>query len=251
MKNISNLVKPLFSVVFLSFFLVSCGAQKPMVSDIKITPSYVEDDFYVTLSSTLELGNVSLPSLSIPLVILKTGVEIGTLSMQTGIGGKNTFAFSLNLSAVTHLNGAVSKLPNGGLLPLIGTNKTIEIPLKHNISIYLSFGDGIAAFGIAVPFKTLDALGAQIGTSALFPVFNIKNVFGAAGIYTSKTAGKNGFGLFADLSRVINPEELYVLRGQSYLKSINYNSIVPVKPVEDKINNGLYKLHQNKTKMKF
>lgn len=34
----------------------------------------------------------------------------------------------------------------------------------------------MAAIGVAVPFKTLDGVGRKVGTTNLFPVFNIKNV---------------------------------------------------------------------------
>jgi hypothetical protein len=32
------------------------------------------------------------------------------------------------------------------------------------------------ALGLAIPFKTLDGVGRKVGTTKLFPVFNIKNV---------------------------------------------------------------------------
>lgn len=222
-----------------------------MVSDITISPSYVENDVYISLSADLSLGNVTLPSVGIPLIIPKSGLEIGLLTMQTASNGKNQLFVEVNLSAIAKFNADIGKLPNGGILPLIGMNKTIEIKLKNNVVLYVSVGDGIAALGVAIPFKTLDSVGNSVGTSSLFPVFNIKNVFGAAGIYTSKSAGQNGFGLFADLTNVLAPVDIIELGGQSDLEVIDANAIIPSSRVEKKINNKLYDLHRARKRLQF
>lgn len=222
-----------------------------MVSDIKVTPSYQGSDVYVNLSADLSLGNVTLPNMGLPLIIPRTGLEIGQLTMQTSLGGKNQLFVEVNLSALTHLNASIGRLPNGGVLPLIGLNRTIEVHLNNNVTFYISFGDGIAALGIAIPFRTLDALGNSIGSSSLFPVFNIRNVFGAAGIYTSKTAGQNGFGLFADLTNVLPAQDIFALRGRSELNVVNTNAIIPPSRVEKKINDKLYDLHRARKRLQF
>jgi hypothetical protein len=168
--------------------------------------------------------------------------------MQTTGAGKNRLHVEINLSAIAHIEARKARLPNSSLLPLIGESKTIEIPVRDKLSIYVSFGEGMAALGVAIPFKTLDGLGRKVGTTNLFPVFNIKNVFGAAGIYTSKDAGKNGFGLFADLTQVIDPI-MFVDLGIADKLKLNYSSIVPSYKKEKKINKEMYKLHSKRKRL--
>lgn len=221
-----------------------------MVTDIKVQPEYVENDILIHVSADLSLGNVVLPNVALPLIIPRSGLEIGSLIMNPALGGKNQMRVSLNLSAVSKLRAAEGKLPNGGLLPLIGLTKTITIPVNDKVVIYLTLGDGVAALGVAVPFKTLDSVGSRIGTSSLFPVFNINQIFGAAGIYTSKTQGQNGFGLFADLTNVLAPVDIIDLGGDSDIRVINASSIVPPSRVEQKLNNELYNLHKARRQLR-
>lgn len=251
MKNILNTFKKQTSAVVilsLSFLLISCGSQKPMVSDIEVSPQYIGNDVYVSLNAQLSLGNVTLPQAGFPIIMPKTYEEIGLITMQTTSSGGNQLHVEINLSAVAHIEAVNARLPNGSLLPLIGENKTIEIPVDNKLTVYLSFGDGMAALGVAIPFKTLDGLGRKVGTTSLFPVFNIKNVFGAAGLYTSKSAGKNGFGLFADLTQVMDPI-MFLDLGVAEKMNLNYSSIVPSSSKEKVINREMYKLHSKRKRL--
>jgi hypothetical protein len=244
----NNTVKAIL-LLSLTFILASCGSQKPMVSDIEVSPQYINNDVYVSLNAQLSLGNVTLPQAGFPILMPKTLEEIGMITMQSTGSGKNQLHVEINLSAIAHIEAVNARLPNGSILPLIGESKTIEIPIKDKLSVYVSFGDGMAALGVAIPFKTLDSLGKKVGTTSLFPVFNIKNVFGAAGIYTSKETGKNGFGLFADLTQVMDPI-MFVDLGVADKLNLNYSSIVPSYKKEKKINREMYKLHSRRKRLK-
>src|SRR5690606_22445646 len=131
--------------------------------------------------------------------------SIGSVQLQTISGGKNLISIDVNLSQITQINSSFAQLPNGNILPIIGTNEVIVIPIKNHVKLYLTLSDKVAALGVSIPFSTLDGIGAKTGSVSLFPTFNIKNVIGSAGMYFSKTAGNNGFGLFADLSNVLEP----------------------------------------------
>lgn len=265
--NLKFVVKSVL-VLPLLFTLVSCGSQKPMVSDIQVVPQYVDNDVYVSISADLSLGNVTLPQVGFPIYMPKTFEEIGNLTMLTTVNGGNKLNIEINLSSIIYLEAREARLPNGSILPLIGTNKTIEIPIQDKLILYVTFGDGVAAVGVAIPFSTLDGLGRSVGTTSLFPVFNIKNVFGAAGLYTSKEAGKNGFGLFADISNVMEPV-MFLDLGESISQSksmsqrfsektsaslsekvnLNYSSIIPSSSKEKKINREMYKLHSKRKRL--
>ena len=99
-------------------------------------------------------------------------------------------------------------------------------------------------------------------------MFNIRGVLGAAGLYFSNQRGKNGFGLFADISSVLS-EVMFLDLGQakelsslsfaqksskrmSYSKPVclNYNSINPSNRKKDRIERELYKLHRRSQRMR-
>jgi hypothetical protein len=253
----------LISVFSLSIFLVSCGGQKPMVKDVKVFTEYVDNDLYLSVGAELSIGNVVLPQTTLPIYMPKTWQEVGSVSMTSAIGGANYMEIDVNVSAIAHLQAQSASLPNGSVLPLIANNKVIKIPVGKGAELYLTLADGVAAIGAAIPFKTFDAMGAKVGTSSLFPVFNIQNVLGAAGIYTSRDAGKNGFGLFVDLSSVLDPidfVDIGVADSAGVLKSariaqaqstasLNYSSIEPSSRKEKRINAELLKMHNRRRRL--
>lgn len=222
-----------------------------MVTDINVAPSYQGSDVMVSVDANLSLGNVTLPATTIPIFLPKTWQEIGSVQMSVNAQRENNLKVSLNLSAIAQIEAQRAELPNGAVLPLIGENKTIVIPVENKLNIYVSFGDGLAALGVAIPFKNLDGLGAKVGTTALFPVFNIKNVFGTAGIYTSKNAGENGFALFADLSQILDPLHFIDIGAvDSSLKSIDYHGYKPSKSKKKLIDAQMLKLHQRRKRLR-
>ncbi|MCO4754721.1 MAG: hypothetical protein KC478_09565, partial [Bacteriovoracaceae bacterium] len=204
-----------------------------------------------TLRADLGIGAVTLPNIVLP--ITKHGDEIGYVRMVSGINAKNTLEVDLNVATVSTAQTQVSELPNGDILPLIGTNDVIVIPVSNKITVYVAISDGNAALGIAIPFKTLDSLGAKIGQVSMFPMFNMNNVVGAAGLYMSKTAGENGFGIFADVSSVLDFDMLVNLGLRPDLQaeqSLEYSSIIPSRRTERKINKELYYLNRKRAQLK-
>lgn len=230
--------------------LVSCGKQKPMVTDITVAPSYEDNDVIISVDADLSLGNVTLPATSIPILLPKTWQEIGSVQMSVNRQGENNLKVMLNLTAIAKIEAQSATLPNGAILPLIGENKTIVIPVENKLNIYVSFGDGLAALGVAIPFKTLDGLGDKVGTTALFPVFNIKNVFGTAGLYTSRNMGENGIALFADLSQVLDPIHFLDIGAvDSSLKSLQYHGLKPSEGKKRAIDAQMLKLHKTRKRL--
>lgn len=262
-KMTNSILIRIVSLASLSLFLVSCGGSKAMVKDVQVSTEYVDNDVHLTVSANLSIGNVVLPSSSLPIYMPKTWEEIGNISMTSAIGGQNYMEIDVNLSSVAHLQASQASLPNGSVLPLIATNKVITIPVGKGAELYLTIADGVAAIGAAIPFKSFDSMGAKIGTSSLFPVFNIQNVLGAAGIYTSKQAGKNGFGLFVDLSSVLDPVDFVdigladasrsmksarVMQAQSSA-SLNLSSIKPSSRKERRLNRELLRMHNRRRRL--
>ena len=262
----NSIVLRILCVLTISFTLVSCG-DKPQVKDIQVKTEYVDNDLYVSVGANLSIGNLMLPQTTLPIYMPKTWQEIGTVSMTSAIGGGNYMEIDANVSAIAHLQASQSTLPNGSVLPLIANNKVIVIPVGKGAELYLTLGDGVAAIGAAIPFKTFDAMGAKVGTTSLFPAFNINGILGAAGIYTSKEAGKNGFGLFADVSSKLAPIDFVdigqgVPQASRMLKSarvaseslapvqLDYSSIKPSSRREKRLNKELYKLNRRRARLK-
>lgn len=243
------LKKSLLALPALMLF-ISCGSQKPMVQDIKVEPTYVGSDLYVSLSADLGLGNVILPQVSLP--ITHKGEDIGTVSMNS-LSGENQLQLNINVSSVINIpQGGAAQLPNGGALPLIGSNDTIIVPISNKAQLYISFHDGQAAIGVSIPFKTLDSIGAKVGAASMFPMFNMNEVVGAAGLYFSQNAGENGFGLFADISQVLDQTMFKSLGFRPDIQaesSLEYASIEPSSRKEKKINRELYYLNRKRARL--
>lgn len=234
-----------------------------MVTDIKVSPYYDNSEVHVALTSTLSLGNVTLPGVSLPIIMPTSGEDIGSIEMQTALGGKNIISIDVNLSKVAQIRATQATLPNGNILPLIGTNEVIVIPVKNYVNLYLTFSNSVAALGVDIPFSTLDPIGAKVGNVSLFPSFNINKVIGAAGLYFSKESGKNGFGLFADLTQVLD-QAMFLDLGDAKVMSagfaaksldsnvvrLNYSSISPSKSAKKRIDSELYKLHKKSRRLR-
>ena len=248
------------SLIIILLSLASCGSQKPMVSDIEVESVTDQGEVFVSMEAVLSIGNVSLADLTLPIIVPRTQQIIGSVSMYTNMQGQNKFEIEVNLSAIANVNAVVAQLPNGNTLPLIRDNDVIVIPIQNKANVYLAFSDGVAALGATVAIRGLDSVGQATGTASLFPTFNINQVVGSAGLYTSRENGKNGFGIFADISSLIDTKDLLSkpvrfsrLAQRQVVEHdnlrLNYNSINPTRRQKRKMDNKLYRLHRNRARL--
>jgi hypothetical protein len=276
MKSIHFLGKaPTRLLVLVTFFvtLVSCGKQNhQFMKDINVGTSYVDNDVYISVDAQMDFGAMQLPAISLPVKNPKTGEDLGGIEMGVVAGGKNFMKLSFNLSAVTPLQASQAQLPNGAALPLIYTNQVVEIPVggsKADVRIYISFVEGAYALGVAVPIKSFDVIGGSVGTTSLFPIFNIENVVGSAGLFTSNESGKSGFGVFVDLTNVLDDllkgefkartshqeagialKSIRSIRRAAPVGELNYSSIGVSSRKKKKIDKALYRLHRRRARLK-
>jgi hypothetical protein len=262
-----SLLTKTITLSVLIFSLVSCGAQKPMVSDVEVQSITDQGDVLVSMEAVLNIGNVSLIDLTLPIYSPKDQKEIGSVAMYTNLQGQNKFEIEVNVSAIANIQSSQGILPNGNMLPLIRDNQVIVIPIQNKANVYLAFSDGVAALGATVAISGLDGVGRSVGSISLFPTFNIGNVLGSAGLYNSRESGKNGFGFFADISSVIDTNNL-VPQVASVEKSsismlrfasveqvqrepvrLNYSAINPSRSSKRKLDSKLYKLHRKRSKL--
>ncbi len=261
MNLIKSSQKSFIALIIISFTLVSCGGNGGYVQNVQVSSEVDNSEVLVSVSAELQIGNISLSNLTLPIIVPRTGREIGLISMYRDIEGRNKFEVELNVSAIASVEAIVAQLPNGNVLPLIRENSVIVIPIKDKANVYLAFSDGVAAIGATVGISGLDSLGRSVGETSIFPNFNAGQVLGSAGIYTSRTAGKNGFGLFVDISSVIDTNDLLAQpttrfaafsaskssRAPSAQKLVlDYNSISTSSSKKRKIDKKLYRLHRNR-----
>jgi hypothetical protein len=256
-----SLVK-LLTLVMLSLVVSACGNGKPqVVTGIQVQSSTVNQDVILGLKADLNLGNMTFPAVSLPILHPRGQTPIGSVDLAPVLGGANQIKISVNVSALADIQAIQASLPNGNAIPLIANNPTIVVPLGAGAQLYLTIGANAVALGVAVPIKQFDGIGGAVGSINLFPVFAIDKVIGAAGIFTGSQAGQNGFALVADITQYVNMQNIFVPQQASSLMSmalvqdapanikLNYNSQAPSKAKEDKVNSMIFNLHRMKAKL--
>ncbi|MDA8793573.1 hypothetical protein N9N67_10010 [Bacteriovoracaceae bacterium] len=235
----------------LMFLFVSCGGSNRFVKDLKVKPSIDQGDVIIETSAQLYLGNITLPGISLPIKVPHMNNKvIGQLDLISN-SSSDELKIKLNVSEIINLQRQVSSLPNGSGLPLMGVNQVVELNIgnKKNVHLYLLIGESQISLGVAIKIKGMDKLGDKVGHSAFFPPFNIKNVYGAGGVFTSKSDGKNGIGLFLDLTEVI-PQQIFNQNQSSVAGVISYKEVKSSSRKRKKLLKGIIKLHRKKAKLK-
>ena len=252
----------LVTLVMLSLVAISCGkGTTQVVTGIQVQSSTVDQDVFLALKADLNLGAMSFPAVTLPILHPRGQTPIGSVELLPLLGGKNQIKISVNVSSLADIHAAQATLPNGNAIPLIANNPTITIPLGAGAQLYLTIGANAVALGVAVPIKQFDGIGSAVGGINLFPVFTIDKVVGAAGIFTSAQAGQNGFALIADVTQYVNMQNIFVpqqaadvmrmamVQEEQVTIKLDYSSHAPSKTKEDKINSMIYNLHRKKAKL--
>ncbi len=230
----------------LSLVVSACGKRPQVVTGIQVQTSTLNQDVLLSLKADLNLGNMTFPAVTLPVLHPKGQTQIGSVQLMPVLGGKNQIKISLNVSAVSDLQATQSYLPNGQIVPLIANNPTITIPLGAGANIYLTLGADAVALGVAVPIKQFDGIGSAVGSINLFPVFSIDKVIGAAGIFTGSQVGQNGFALVADVTQYVKMQDIFVPE-QSV--DLAYSSQIPSAAKEEKVNAMIFDLNRKKVRL--
>jgi hypothetical protein len=234
------------TLVMLSLVVSACGKRPQVVTGIQVQTSTLNQDVLLSLKADLNLGNMTFPAVTLPVLHPKGQTQIGSVQLMPVLGGKNQIKISLNVSAVSDLQATQSYLPNGQIVPLIANNPTITIPLGAGANIYLTLGADAVALGVAVPIKQFDGIGSAVGSINLFPVFSIDKVIGAAGIFTGSQVGQNGFALVADVTQYVKMQDIFVPE-QSV--DLAYSSQIPSAAKEEKVNAMIFDLNRKKVRL--
>lgn len=241
--------------------LVSCGSSSSsmnILKNISVTPEVIDGEQHISVTSDLGMGNVTLPSVTIP--ILSSGRQVGSVGMQPTLAGTNELTIKINVTAVSNLRYENASLPNGSVIPLIGSNEVIVIPVGNKGEIYLSLTNGVYAIGAAIPFSSLDSLGRSTGGISIFPIFNNGDVIASAGLYLSQTSGQNGLAIVADVSSVFNnsTDDVSVLKEfaamapqqEEAVSALHLKTYRASKRNTKKVDSVMYKLHKFRSQLK-
>jgi hypothetical protein len=204
-----NFIVHSFTVVMFSFFAVSCGnTPSHVLTGVKVGTQTIENDLWMSFAADLNLGTMSFGSITVPIIHPKGQTPIGQLDLMSGLGGTNQLKISLNISELSDIQPKVPVLPNGNMVPLLANNEVISISLGKGAKIYLAISDKITAIGVAIPIGAFDNIGGKLPGLNFFPIINTSGVIGTAGLFTSKTQGQNGIAVVADVSSLVNLNNL-------------------------------------------
>ncbi len=263
-----------------TLLFTACGKQQhQLVKDVNLAAYTEEGEIYTEIVTTMDFGNMTLPSLELPVKHPKTSEQLGTVAMYARFDGLNEIKLDVNLSRAFAIQGQNNAtLPNGTAIPVGGLGDTpiVALPIGDTqAKVYLALDSGVAVAGFAISIKEFAGIGNSVGTINFFPAFNIGDVRGTAGIYTSGNDDQNGLAFFVDLSSVVNPDDMLgdlikeeeasasvsMLKSASVMsfaapavatpaaKTIYFQSQGTSSKKKKKMDNILYKLHQKKTHM--
>lgn len=243
-----NSVVRFVTVVTLAMLVTACGKRPQIVTGIQVSSSTVSQDVILSLKADLNLGNMTFPAVTLPILHPKGQTPIGSVELVPVLGGSNQMKINVNVSSLSDISASIPQLPNGNSVPLIASNPTIVVDLGAGAKLYLTLTSNVVALGVAVPIKTFDSIGSAVGGVNLFPVFTIDKVIGAAGIFTGAKAGQNGFAIVADVTQYVKMQDIYVPSAARTAK-LNYSEQIPSAAKEDRINSMMLKLNNQKKKL--
>lgn len=244
-------IKALGFLILTASLMSACGKNGSFVSGVNVLLQEKEGEEWVGISTTLNTGKATLPTMSIPIYDKKRErvlIEV-QLSNTGGAKPKSVIGFTTNLSKLDDLpqcEGSPSLLPNGSPIPLVDTSKKIYcVPIGQQTGrIYIGAHADMKELGvgIALTIKEFQAIGKKVGKMDLFLPFEFQNIGGVYGFFTSKEANQNGLGLFFDLSRYINPEP--TAPGEEIKSLLTSKDLEATTPKEQTLLKGMMKIQE-------
>jgi hypothetical protein len=195
-------------IVLASSSLSACSKKTLLESmDLEIIPNGSGGD--LRLSSTVKLGNMSLPEIEIPIQAPGSTLSLGNMALKPDANGKQEISITLNSAALLHADPALgSTLPNGRALPsAIGFGESggalLALPIRNSSRIYLG-GDlkTRIILGVALVLPALDPVTASlpVGANAFFKRPFSSTISGVGGVFSSPQARQSGIAVFGILN---------------------------------------------------
>lgn len=180
--------------------LSACG-ENPLAGAFKnVSLSNIDSNgnAFVELKTEVGSENVIFSMATLPIVDPKTGKELGVISMERTLDGRNLLTVRANVTGIKLGNVLPdNKLPNGNNVPVAGLSSLIAVPAGQNSRVYVGQAGDKLMVGVAVAVEQFDNLAAYIpGASVFFNLATSAGLPGVAGFFTSKESGKSGLALF-------------------------------------------------------
>jgi len=250
-----------FSVFFITLVMLvlfgSCGKQPQVITSVQVQTAQVQNDLWLSFYADLNLGAMTFPSISLPVIHPRTLESVGSVELGQAAGSKNYIKLSANMSALAELRATQGKLPNGNMIPLIANNPTITVNLPSNAKLYITLSETVTAIGVAVPIRQFDQIGQSVPGVNFFPVIGIGQVVATAGLFTSRNVGQNGIAVVADVSQLVSTQDIYssqivpLAQNQETLNQVqlDYSSQTPKENHVNRINKMIYDLNARKARL--
>lgn len=183
-----------------SVLLLSACGSNSIIQSITVTSTVdQEQNQWVNLDSTIRLGAMKFPSLTLPIVNPKNPSQnLGKVSLSQRMDGSNLLSVQANLNQLK--NNALTQdkyLPNGDQIPISGMDGVVSVKIKVSSKIYIGANSTQFLVGIALVIPVFDSVGKYVpgGASLFFPLPKESKIDGVGGVFTGGP-GQNGLGLF-------------------------------------------------------
>lgn len=188
--------------LFLLAQSLSACSNSQFLKGMSLSVTQVNSEEYINVSTQVSMGNIALAELTIPIQDPHSGVNLGSIALESSPGGIQTITLSLNASSVTNGNSSLGMtLPNGRTLPsAVGavSGDIVGIPVLSQSRVYVG-GDLKSSMivGFALSISAFDSI-SVIGNSNIFfqQTFN-SSLSGVAGLFTGASPNQSGLAVFA------------------------------------------------------
>jgi hypothetical protein len=201
-KSVCNLT----ALASVTLAMSACGnssTSTQFLKNVDLQVTQVGTDSFLKLTSTFDLGNVSLAQMDISIVDPHTQVERGTVSFAELGNGQAQISVSANASLLANADATLGQtMPNGKPLPLaLGAQagQVLGIKLLEHSTVYLGGDTNTTAYaGVALGIQGFDQVMNQLSSAAnIFFMGNFTpQVMGVGGIYGSTVANESGIAIF-------------------------------------------------------
>lgn len=199
--------------------LSACG-NNAIVENISVKTSQdANQDIWVALSTQLNMGALSFPALTIPVMNPKFPSELlGQVSLQRSLEGKNVLVVNANISEIgkNQLTND-NLLPNGNAIPVAGLSGVVAVKFNSSSKIFLGGSNDSIMVGIALAIPLFDNIGKYLpGVNMFLPLPTASQIEGLGGVFTG-SAGQSGIGFFVKVPSTSNSSSSATLASKNSL----------------------------------
>ena len=192
-----------FGMIALTTLSLTACSGKSILNSLNVGVSSQNQEMDLELSAVVNLGNLSLEQIQIPVFDPKTGMKLGMIGFSTTQSGTQRISLVMNASSILHADPVLgSTLPNGRPLPSslgLGAQGALALPVLNSSRVYIG-GDlkTKLILGIALTLPALDTVTHQVpvNSNLFFRHAFTPELTGIAGLYASAAPHQSGIAVF-------------------------------------------------------